>query len=58
MHQVAGLLDFQQQRPGATIDLLINLDRTIYTAEVRHLIMGEVTTLEDVVALVLSVPQC
>ena len=40
------------------IPLIINLDRTLYTAEVRHLIVSVVTALEGVVALVLSLIFC
>lgn len=39
-----------------TIDLILNM--TIYTAEGRHLIVGGVTTLEDVQALTLSLIYC
>ena len=37
---------------------MINLDRTRYTAEVRHLIVGDVTTLEGVEAMMLLLTYC
>ena len=43
---------------GQAIDLIINLNRPQYTAEVRHLIVGEVMILEGVVALVLPLIYC